>query len=402
MLKSLSDIRRMSPEAALANLASYSPGTSLDAATRLIGQASSYGLGLRDYLRIAVDARLSATPDIYAVDGNGTLLNGYEASLLHLNLPTRNDLDGGITLQLAADTFQTFPGVRAFFPEVIDDMVRWQYRQLSFETLDGMISQSRTINGNELLSTVIDDTQADYEEAVRAVAEGGRIPIHTIKGSSQSVKLWKFGGGYKTTYEFSRRVALDYLTPYAVRTAVETQRSKVAVGTYVLLNGDGAHGAAPVSNQSGFNATVGTSSVNGKLSWKHLTAWFAARAQAGVPVDTVLGNWNAYLQWLWLFEIQPSGGKFSDAEQMANTGFKPGGVPILNGAVDFKLSTTMPDGQLLGFSKTFTLEELVEANSLIAESERSIQTQEVIYVKTENSGFRLPFGDTRSVYVYTA
>lgn len=400
MLKPLSLIERASPEAVLVNLRSDSKQTSLDAAATLIAQASEYGLGLRDYLRLRIDPRLSENVSQFQVGANDNdLLTGYEAALAYLTLPTRDDLDGGITLQLAADTFQTFPGVRAFFPEVVDDMVKWNYRQTNFERLAGFISQTRTVSGNEVLSTVITDTQADYEEAARAIAEGGRIAIHTIKGSQSAVKFYKFGGGYKTSYEFSRRVSLDYLTPYAIRTQIETERSKVAVATYVLLNGDGVHGAAPVTNQSTYNTTVGTNATNGSISWKHLTAWLAARAQAGAPIDTVSGNWNAYLQWLWLFELKGQGTR-SDAEHLAAAGFKVGGVPTLHGMINFELSTTVPDGQLLGFGKGFTLEELQEGGSLIAESERSIQTQEVTYVKTENSGFRLPFGDTRSVYNY--
>lgn len=401
MLRSLTEIQRAAPEVVLANLASDNRADSVHAAQRLIGEASSFGLGLREYCRLAIDPRMSEDPARFRVGANDNeLLNGYEAALVHLNLPTRNDLDGGITLQLAADTFQTSTGVRAFFPEVIDDMVRWNYRQTQFERVSGLVMQSRTVAGNELLSTVITDTQNDYEEAQRAIAEGGRFAIHTIKGSQNAVKFWKFGGGYKTSYEFSRRISLDYLTPYAVRTQNETERSKVAVATFVLLNGDGLQGAAPVVNQSSFNTVVATgNSTNGQLSWKHLTAWFAKRAQEGAPIDTVLGNWNAYLQWLWLFELKGTG-TISDAEKMAASGFKAGGVPTLQGLINFELSTTMPDGQLLGFSKPFTLEELVEGGSLISESERSIQTQEITYVKSENSGFRLPFGDTRSVFNY--
>lgn len=401
MLQSLTLITRASPEAVLAGLRSDNRGDSIEAAQNMIAEAQSYGLGLRDFLRLRVDPRLAEDPAAFAADASGELLTGYEAALSYLNLPTRNDFDGGITLQLAADTFQTQPGVRALFPEVVDDMVRWQYRQTEFENISQIISNSRTISGNEILSTVITDTKADYEEAVRAVAEGGRIPIHTIKSSSQSAKMWKFGSGYKTTYEFNRRVALDYLTPYAIRTQIETQRSKVAVATYTLLNGDGVTGVAPVVAQSSFNTPAGLASTNGTLSWKHMTAWFAARAQAGAPIDTVIGNWNAYLQWLWLFELKGTG-TLSDAEKLASSGFRVSGVPILTGTINFVLSTTMPDNQLLGYAKGFTLEELVEAGSLISESERSITTQEVTYVKTENSGYRLVFGDTRSVLNYGA
>ena len=58
----------------------------------------------------------------------------------------------------------------------------------------------------------------------------------------------------------------------------------------------------------------------------------------------------------------------------------------------------MPDKQLLGFIKNETLQELVEEGSQIAESERYIRSQRVIFVKTETTGYKLIFGDTRSIY----
>ena len=301
-------------------------------------------------------------------------------------------------LQAAADTFQTFPGTRALFPEVVDDMVQWKTRLTNFETTEGMVAQRRTISGNEMLTTVVDDTLADYDEAVRAVAEGGRIPIHSIRASEKRVKFWKFGNGYKTTYEFERRASLDILTPYASRTQTRIERSKVSVATSTLLNGDGVTGAAGVVGQSSYNNanTTGTATA-GKLSYKHLAAWLVARAKTGAPIDTVIGNWDMYLQWLFMFAIPTSNATRTDAENLAATGFQIGGVPILQGNIQFKLASDMPDNQLLGFSRGDTLEELTEAGSLIQESEKSIQTQEVTYVRTETSGFRLIFGDTRSV-----
>lgn len=398
MLKSTTEIKKAAPETVLAGLLdSTSTAASLEAAKKLILQAKDYGLDLRSYLRLSIDAGQSENRAQYAVDDK-TLLNGYEASLAYLGLPTRDDLDAGVMLQAAADTFQTFPGTRALFPEVVDDMVQWKYRQTNFETTEGIVAQRRTISGNEMISTVIEDTEADYEEAVRAVAEGGRIPIHSIRSSEKRVKFYKFGNGYKTTYEFQRRASLDILTPYALRTQRQIDRSKVAVATSVLLNGDGVTGPAAVVSQSSYDDVNTTgAATDGKLSYKHLAAWLVARAKAGAPIDTVIGNWDMYLQWLFMFAIPTTNANTTDAELLARSGFQMGGVPLLSGNINFKLASDAPAGQLVGFSRADTLEELTEAGSLITESERSIETQEVTYVRTETSGMRLIFGDTRSV-----
>lgn len=200
----------------------------------------------------------------------------------------------------------------------------------------------------------------------------------------------------------SRRARLDLLTPYVNRLGREMERSKVAAATSVLVNGDGVQAAAGVINQSSYNGGAIGTSTNGVLSYKHLLAWLVARAQAGTPVDTVVGNWDAYVQWLFLFSIPLAngGGDMTAAANMARSGFQIGGIPILNGQVNFALSSTASANQLIGLTKGETLEELVEAGSLIAESERAVQNQTITYIKSEVTGYRLVFGDTRSIYNY--
>lgn len=398
MLKNTSDIKRVAPAILLAGLLSASATESMAAAHTMIATARDYGVDLKDYLRLAIDPRLAEGDAKHQfLKAPDTFMNGYEASLAYLNLPIADDLDGGIRLQAAADTFQTFGGTRALFPLVIDDMVKWKYRQTNFETVESMISQNRQMNGTELLSTIVQDAAADYQFG-RAIAEGGRIPIHSIRTSEQSVKIWKFGYGYKTTYEFQRRASLDILTPYAIRVQREIEHSKVAQATSVLINGDGAYGAAPVVTAGSFDTKAGVTTVANKLNYKTLAAWLVAQAQAGVPMDTVVGNWDMYLQWLFLFSVPTTNGASkTDAENLAAAGYQVRGLPILQGDVNFCLSSTAPANQIIGYSKGDTLEQLTESGSQIAQSEQSILTQEVTYVRTENSGFHLSFGDTRSI-----
>ncbi|WP_163363614.1 hypothetical protein, partial [Enterobacter cloacae] len=80
------------------------------AGKQLISSARSYGLEMRDYLRLAIDPTKSENRDNYEE------LNGYEAALKFLNLPIGDDFDSGVTLDLASDTFQYSPGTRALFP----------------------------------------------------------------------------------------------------------------------------------------------------------------------------------------------------------------------------------------------------------------------------------------------
>lgn len=394
MLKSLTEVKRRGVESLL-DLRSEDRSTSINAAQRLIGEAKQFGLGVKDYLDLAIDPKMSEKPESFR-DANG-FMSGYEAALSVLNLPVRNDFANGVVLDAASDTFQTYPGTRALFPQVVDDVVQWRYRQDHLENTAAFVAQSRTISGVEMLTTVVDDNAEDYQNTA-VVAELGRIPVKTIRTTEQAVRFWKHGGGIRYSYEFERRVRLDMLTPYQVRAARELERSKVAVATAMLINGDGVNGAAPSVNQSTYDSAATT----GKISYKGLLAWFVARAKAGTPVDTVIGNWDAYLEWLLMFAIPTTSASKTDADLLAATGFRVGGVPILNGSVNFVLSSAVPAGKLIGISKGDTIEELVEANSDIQEAERAVVNQSITHTKTQNTGYKLVFGDTRSVYDYSA
>jgi hypothetical protein len=225
--------------------------------------------------------------------------------------------------------------------------------------------------------------------------------VKSIRTTEHSVKIWKHGSGIRTTYEFNRRASLDLLTPYAARVQREKERSKMKAAVGMLINGDAVQAASTVVNQSDYNTAVGGSAaVNNIISWRHLFYWLVQRAKAGVPVDTLVGNWDAYYQYAMLFAIKDSSAGDTAAENLARAGVNIGGVPLITAAPKFAVSSDMTSNALLGLSRSDTLEELVEAGSLIDESERSILNQTVTYVRTENTGYRLVYGDTRSTYNY--
>lgn len=393
-MKPLSEVKRRGVEEVL-KLRSENKGESVAAAQNLIGEARDFGLNLREFLDLAIDPRLSEKPENYR-DANG-FLTGYEATLSALNLPVRDTFTQGIVLDAASDTFQTYPGTRALFPQVIDDVVQWRYRQDQLESSAALVSQSRTISGTEMLTTVVNDSGDDYD-GVAAVAELGRVPVRTIRTSEHSVKIWKHGGGIRVSYEFQRRARLDLLTPFQVRQARELERSKVSVATSILVNGDAVNPAATSVNQTSFVAGAAAN----KIHREALLRWLVARAKAGTPVDTVVGNWDAYVEWLLMFSVPTANAGKTDAEVVAASGFQLGGVPLLNGTVNFALSSAAPANRLIGFSKGDTLEELIEAGSDINESERAITNQSITYVKTQNTGYKLAFPDTREIYNYGA
>lgn len=394
MSKNLSEIKRAAPAVVLAGFQSEDSNVSLNAASRLLRDAKDAGLCLQDYLKLAVDATQAEDVARYA-QGNGKTLNGFESTLLYLGLPFRDNLEHGVFLQAAADSFQKYPGTRAMFPEVIDQMLRWKNRQDQIEALAPLLSQSRVITGTELISTVVDDDSKD--RGTQVIAEFGQIPIRTIRTSQSSVGIFKHGSGIRTSYEFERRASLDILTPFAARVARELERSKIKAAISVMINGDGVNAAAPVESIVAFGG-VDKDTTPVSQQYKAIATWLAKKAGAGTPIDTVVGNIDMYLELLFMFTPTLAGNR-SQIEAMVQAG-APGlnmNIPLLGGAATFALASAMPANKLLGFSKGETLEELVEAGSTISENERSIQNQSVTYVRSENSGFKLAYGDTRFI-----
>ncbi|SKB62380.1 phage major capsid protein [Sphingopyxis flava] len=384
---------RQPAEVLLADVLSENMADSIRAGQNLVQAAKSLKISLPDYLTLAIDTEKG--------DYKGSKLNGFEAALAHLGLPIRDDYANGILLQAAADTFQTYPGTRAMFPPVIDAILQWKYRQDNIESIAPIIAQSRGISGNEMITTVVDDDAAEYQQT-GVIAEGARIPIRSIRTTEKGVKFYKFGGGFEFTYEFERRASLDIVTPYAARMQREVEIGEVAIATGLLINGDGVNAAAPVVNATTLAATMPTDGQpvpkTGRLDWNIFLAWLVSRAKAGVPVDTVLGNYDMYLEWLRMFAKPTADAGMSQGDILRKAGVD---VAIRNPRfdfnVDFALSSTAPAAKLVGFIKNETLEELVENGSDIEESTRAIENQKVKFVKTENKGYRLVFGDTRSV-----
>jgi len=387
-LLTLSQNRKPASEV-LAGLASAERSVSIAAGQSLIRRAKEVGLNVPDYLRLAIK------PDGMYVEAG---LDGYETALAYLNLPTGDDFDQGIVLQAAADSFATYPGVRALFAPVIDDIVQWKYRQTNLETVEPLVAQSRVINGTEMITTVVDDKQDDYI-GYGMIAEGTRIPVRSIKATDYNVKIYKFGSGIEWTYEFARRASLDLIAPYAVRMQSEVQRGQVAAAYRMLKNGDPAHAAAPV-RAAGAVATdwnLNAPTAN-KLNWEVMLAWLVERARAGTPVDTVVGNWDMWFQWQRMFTVadQDNGKTQGELLNQSNVTLSPAN-PALAFNVKFALCTDATAGQLLGFSRGDTLEELVENASDIEESEKYIENQKVKYFHTVNKGYRIIFPDTRSI-----
>lgn len=388
----LSIVQNRKPaEELLAGIKSEHMSDSTKAGQKLVQDAKSAGLGIEDYLKLAVDPTKGAYADLK--------LNGFEAALAFLNLPVHENFSEGVVLQAASESFTTFPGTRALFAPVVDNILQWRYRQDQIENVENIVGNTRNISGNEMITQVIDDKPEDYQQT-GVIAEGARIPIRSIRSTEQGVKFFKFGGGIEFTYEFERRASLDLITPYAARMEREVQIGQAAIATALLINGDGVNGAAPVVTATTLAATLPEppTVVANRVNWEVFLAWLVSRAKAGVPIDTVVGNYDMYLEWIRMFATPTANFGAPQIEALRSAGVDVNVInPNFNLNVNFALSSTAPAGKLIGFIKAETVEQLVENGSDIEESIRAIENQKVRYFRTTNRGYRLVFGDTRSI-----
>lgn len=386
---------RKTPEELLAGIMSTDESKSRDTGTKIVRAAQRHGVSIPDYLR------LSIRPDYEAG------LDGFERTLAYLNLPIADNVDAGILLEAAGETFQTYPGTRMMFPPVIDEMVRWSSNVDPFDRVEDIVAQSRTINGTELVSTIIDDDETERQAANKQVPELGRIPVYTVRDSEQSVKIWKHGSALRTSYEFERRRGIDVMRPFAARIARELQRSKARAALYVIINGDGVNGAVTEIHQDEYNAATNVTSVAGAFNWEHLLYWLVERAKIGEPIDTLIMNWDLYFKWQMLF-AKPV--VHTDAVNTAMAlgptqaeGLAKAGVQMAQQALSLNLSVTpvvlsdAPANKIVGIRKAECIEELKEAGSDVNESERAILNQSITVTKTENTGYKLVWPKARTV-----
>lgn len=392
-IKNITEIKKRKVADICNPLLSESDNEAMLAAEKLQKEAASYGLALNDFLDLAIDL---SEGDEKAAYKNGEGLSGFEQVMFKMNLPMKNNYKDQVTLAQASDTFATKPGSRILFPYAIDNVLRWNNNIDQMEKVADILSGSRTTNGNELIRIVAEDDE-NARKSFR-VGEGARIPMRKVRYSDRSVQFYKHGSGIEYTYEFERRAALDIITPFAARVARDLEISKMKAATDIMINGDGVNGAATALSQ----ASIDSGATDGTISYDGLLGALATAVKAHHPIDTIAGNIDAYLQLVKLFGVSAASSAY-EVDQMAGKGGPQFmGLRNIFTPVNFVLDSAVPAGKLLMFNRPDTLEELVEANSRIAEEEKNVLSQVISYVRTENTGYSLIYPDCRYVYTYKA
>lgn len=383
-IKNLNQLTRRPVAEVVAGLAADEESISQNAAHKLLSEARSYGLSVKEYLIAAIEP----------VKAGNDNLNGYEQALMSLNIPVRKNLENGTDLRAASDVFGTRTGTRILFPDVLMDIVKWTTGQDSIVNTASIVAQTRTIQGNSAIMMDLVDPGVD-QTSMFQIAEGADIPLRKISTSERSVKMFKVGHGYEFTYEFARRANIDILTPYVSRINRQFEIDKVKYATAILVNGDGVSSAITVDAETSYGGT------NGALDWKSLFNWLVARAAAGYPIDTLIGNYATYGDFIGLFTPTVNTNNVPQAMEKVGGPTLAPGLSFMNYKINFAISNTVAASNLVGIIKPETIEELNEAGSDIQESDRLITQQKVQFVRTTTVGYNLVTPQARRGFSYS-
>lgn len=329
-------------------------------------------------------------------------LNAVESVFAELNIPlSPQGEEGAAMLAASSDSFTTNLGLKTLLPILIDNIIRAAQNTVPFENVEDLLANTRNVTGAQLLTDITYDKNTADSYGTFRIAEGGRIPVRSLKTTSGAVQFFKHGSGIEISYEVSRRLSPDILVPYANRIAFERSQSEALAAVEMLVDGDGVKPAAVTETLQSFDGLA-----TGKLRDRAegFMKWLMAAAKAGRPIDTVVCNYDSLFELSHMFPVQnvanvPAVGVGAVAK--GAVGMK---VTFAQGlSLDLKVvvSSGIGANQLLGFRKGETLERLIENGSAIQETETSIRNQMITYVNTLNSGFNLIYGESRRVLTWT-
>lgn len=213
------------------------------------------------------------------------------------------------------------------------------------------------------------------------VGESADIPIATISGSENNIRLQKYGRGLRASYEDLRRMRVDKLAYYIQWMAVQSEIDKVAAALTVLVNGDGNSGTTPTTHNL---TTLDSAATAGTLTIK---GWLSYKMQFAQPytITTSLMQEAVALQVALL-----NTGSANVPLVSANLGNLGTGVRPINQFADnvgYGWTSEAPTLKIVGFDRRFALERVTEIGSEIAEMERFITNQTQVMVMSEVEGY---------------
>lgn len=258
--------------------------------------------------------------------------------------------------------------------------------------LSELVAMTTPIDGDGYRSFYMNFDAANLRKF--RVGESAEIPIATITGSENTIRLKKFGRGLRASYEDLRRLRVDKLAWFIQWMAVQSEIDKVAAALAVLVAGDGNSNAATETDIT----TLDSAATNDVLTLK---GWLAFKMLFEQPymMTTALMRSNIALQLAML-----NTGSANVPLAGVNLGGLNGGVTPINRTADmvrYGWTSEAPAEKIVAFDNRFALERVTEIGSEISETERFVTNQTQVLVMSEIEGYGiLDKNATRVLDVY--
>ena len=299
-------------------------------------------------------------------------LDAFDIALLTKGIITKDDNEHNIQSSSMMKFFTTDEN-RALFPEFI---IR-QLRQISGmpSIINDLVASTRVITGDSARQIVLDlsDTPAGEKNKkalkYRRIAEGGNIPVATLKLGEVAIKIYKYGIGIKATYEVLRRTTIDMFRKQMELVSVQASYDEVGAVIDVILNGDGNTNPAASYNAT----TLNPSATEGVLDEVTLVKFLVkVDEEIYTQICTILMDKN------YTNAINPKVA-FEFPQGLLNN------LKVIY-SEDLGL-TAGGKHQIIGLAKNYAIEKTIEAGSMINEVSKTIENQTQLAVMTENAGF---------------
>ena len=346
-----------------------------------------------------VDFKHADLTNMYGSGIASQIDNGISATFAAAQMPLhrKTEIDAAI-LAANSDVFTT-GGLRVLLPLLMDNLVREVENTIQVERVEDFVAVTRQVAGNQLITEITyDKASGDAYDSFR-IAEGGRIPVRTVKATRSTAEFYKVGSGIEFTYEAGRRITPDMMIPMVNRQRFERTQAEARLAVYTLLNGDGHNGAAPVEQLQTYDGTA-TGAITGRA--RGLMKFLMNCARNNRPVDTLVVNWETAFDLMTMFPINNAQNVAAQSVMQIGSQFGMGisfqGFPSLG--VHVLISNAIPDRSILVYRRGETLDRLLEIGSQISEMERSIRTQSIVMTNTINTGFMMNYHESRRLLTW--
>jgi len=260
---------------------------------------------------------------------------------------------------------------RFIIPEVFASLIRVAYEHASMH--QNWIATTQPMSVRSLTMPRIERGDGN----VTRIAEGGNIPVGSVRFGKKDVKVFKVGTGFVITDELIYESTIDMIAQFLVEVGNDMAIGADVEAMRVLVSGEQADGSesAPV---------VGVTTAN-TFDYKAMKRVFTRMTRLRRPADRLISNEEDGIDITGIdkFEGGQFGTKLADIRSIV-------GVPER-----FEMDThVLPDNQVLFLSSAMAMAKL-QYRGMTMERQRNPATQENELYVSDHVGFAILRRDAR-------